>query len=251
LAALAAAEAMLQRWLDLQQESNRLDLASQAATRRKTAAKQAAEAEDRAFRDLIDLHYTTDPQVRMPLLLPLPKPPKRRSRGSAADDPTAQPADDAAGEPPVDQPDQAPDETDETDETTESTETAETNGAKAPAKKKRRRPPRSTAAYLARWRSRFMNVEKLNDDHQALLARFGWPLSRRQTVAGLIEAYAEADYDQRNHIKDYRVTLQATKAAERAIRDWYRLAAGLCDPAIRRAAPDNYQELLDLLGLSA
>jgi hypothetical protein len=241
LTALDEAKALLQGWLDLQQESYRLDIASQTATEKKTAAKNAAEAEDRALCDLINLHFPDDPGIRYSLGLPMPRQSKHRPRPSPVENKTAEQANTEPTEAVSDQAIVAQSE--------QPTQTVEQNVAQPPTKKKRHRPSRSIAARLDRWRGRFKAIEELPDNYKQVLDRFGWPYQRRRAAAALVEAFSEADFAQRDEVANYRVTSKQAQEAERAVRDWYRLAAGICGPAVRRDAPENYRELLDLLGL--
>lgn len=93
------------------------------------------------------------------------------------------------------------------------------------------------------------NLQTLSKKQQARLADAGWSAERQAAAASLVEAYAAANTGHKQKIQAYRAESAAAKTAEITLRQWYSQVTRLSRLAIKKADPDNQEQLQGLLGL--
>ena len=111
------------------------------------------------------------------------------------------------------------------------------------------RPSNSIAETIARRRLLLANLQTLSKKQQARLADAGWSAERQAAAASLVEAYAAANTGHKQKIQAYRAESAAAKTAEITLRQWYSQVTRLSRLAIKKADPDNQEQLQGLLGL--
>jgi hypothetical protein len=130
-----------------------------------------------------------------------------------------------------------------------------TNGTAAgqteadPANANGNRPSFSTSAKIDRWMAHFANALELSEVELALLAERGWTTERLTEALALVEAYAEADIDQKQKVKAYEDTASAASAAAAALEAWYMEARGYILAEIADLPPKERARIKRLLGL--
>lgn len=112
------------------------------------------------------------------------------------------------------------------------------------------RPPRDTAAQIARWSLLFTNASGLEQSVQDALTAAGWDAARIAAALALVQAYANADNAQQQAIQAHQAQSAAAQAAHAAAYQWYSQAARLSKLAIKRADPANAVQLRELLGFA-
>jgi hypothetical protein len=112
-----------------------------------------------------------------------------------------------------------------------------------------RRPSFSTSAKIDRWLMLFGNALELPEEERAQLAERGWTTERLTEALGLVEAYAEADIDQKEKEKAYDDAVTASSAAAEALEDWYLAARGYILAEIADLPRKKQASIKKLLGL--
>jgi hypothetical protein len=110
-------------------------------------------------------------------------------------------------------------------------------------------PSKSIAETIARWRLLLVNLQTLSKKQQARLTDADWSVERQSAAASLVEAYAAANNSQKQKIQTYRAESAAAQTAEINLRQWYSQATRLARLAIKKADPNNREQLQGLLGL--
>lgn len=115
-----------------------------------------------------------------------------------------------------------------------------------------RHPSRSSASIaetIARRRLLLVNLQTLSKKQQARLADAGWSAERQAAAASLVEAYAAANTGHKQKIQAYRAESATAQTAEITLRQWYSQVTRLARLAIKKADPNNREQLQGLLGL--
>lgn len=112
-----------------------------------------------------------------------------------------------------------------------------------------RRPSYSTAAKIDRWHMMFSKALELSEADLALLAKRGWTTERLAEALALVEAYAEADIDQQQKIKDQREAASAASAAADALETRYLEMRSHIKAEIADLPPKKRARIEELLGL--
>jgi hypothetical protein len=110
-------------------------------------------------------------------------------------------------------------------------------------------PSSSIAETIARWRLLLANLQTLSKKQQARLTDAGWSAERQAAAASLVEAYAVANNSQKQKIQTYRAESAAAQTAEITLRQWYSQVTRLARLAIKKADPNNKEQLQGLLGM--
>ena len=106
-----------------------------------------------------------------------------------------------------------------------------------------RHPSRSSASIaetIARRRLLLVNLQTLSKKQQARLADAGWSTERQA---------AAANTGHKQKIQAYRAESATAQTAEITLRQWYSQVTRLARLAIKKADPNNREQLQGLLGL--
>ena len=216
-------EALLDRWLTLKAEADKLREEQKVATSAEKKARNTAASEVSSFKEAVRVLWGQDDTMLARFAM---APYQYGNRYGKSTTPEESSANGSNAEAPAETP-------------------TETNGSKA-----RNDQPTTTAERIAYWHMVYAEYPKLNADHQAQLAGVGWNAQRVDAASQLVDVYAKRDDVQARKIKQRQQARTATVEAEKALRTWYSQARRLTRSAIRRALPpEKRQAMEELLGL--
>ena len=216
-------ETLLDRWLALKANADKLREEQKGATQAEKQARKTAAAEVSSLKEAVRVLWGQD-ETMLARFAMTPYQYGNRNGKSPA-----------------------PDNSDSNGSKAESTaETpTETNGSKP-----RSDQPTTTAERIAYWHMVYAVFPKLSEEQQAQLAGVGWNAQRVAAGANLVDVYAKRDELQDRKIKQRQQARAAATEAEKELRTWYGQARRLTRSAIRRSLPpEKRQAMEELLGL--